>query len=817
MYESLILNGIYTVEPLDIGQLKCYKALLKCSYDVCKRRLHGVFIYLLSNKYLATYELREESRESCLVRIYVKDEKVVDIVRNKLSDILQNTFTYVGEVSSSYSAIENFFDLLVDVAFREAGFENIKGRGAYLDKDGQRMINKRTIIKIEQDSNGNTTYHGVLFIDYSIISKSSLADELLEKLGIDDFTSLKENNDLRLKALEIANSYIGETILTLTKRGAEYKYLYGKIVGVEVAFAREKKLDTGQLIYDLWIERYRSDEKVRSFIGAEPSESEFPLFKVEVKEGSRRHLIYPPSLLKLVKVSDRPDPATRWDIIRKIMRVVEENMKKIYKSLTGKELSFRYIKYSIDSQHVGIRLNFYTGSDIEKPFWNTVVKLRYRDRKGNERSSTVSPLYAFSQQRSVPYADRQKLDLLVVYPSTLDRSEVEEFANYLSSLFKELNFGSITGCNYYSYTYDPANLSESLNSLEKTLQQIVSSYSNTECLPLVIIPGNEDFYRMSKDVASSRGFHTQLVKIETFNRAMECIQKIKGSSIDAQAKQYIENALRFLIANICGGIYVEYLIQKSKALGKVSGPLTWILDEPADGNAQSMYVGLDISTKKGVSGAAFILLDPYGKLIDAKIVQLKSEVISYQEYYDILRYMVSKARDQGLKRIVILRDGIPRTPLELGDCLQAFDRVTNDLGYRTELDYVAAIEHSTVRIFGSNGKTKVNPIQGTYTYLYKLKHFGYNAHEVLVVASKPGEDEEDEEETAGTARPIILRVYELGKTYDVGKVKNVAEEYLALTRLNFWNIRTGASKLALPIKMADILSYMLSMGIQIKV
>jgi len=39
----------------------------------------------------------------------------------------------------------------------------------------------------------------------------------------------------------------------------------------------------------------------------------------------------------------------------------------------------------------------------------------------------------------------------------------------------------------------------------------------------------------------------------------------------------------------------------------------------------------------------------------------------------------------------------------------------------------------------------------------------------------------------------------------------MAEEYLALTRLNFWNIATGVSKLALPVKMADILFYTLSM------
>lgn len=69
----------------------------------------------------------------------------------------------------------------------------------------------------------------------------------------------------------------------------------------------------------------------------------------------------------------------------------------------------------------------------------------------------------------------------------------------------------------------------------------------------------------------------------------------------------------------------------------------------------------------------------------------------------------------------------------------------------------------------------------------------------------------------GTVRPVILRIYELRRTYSMDEAKKIAEEYLALTRLNYWNLRTGASRLALPVKMADILSYMLSMGIPIRV
>jgi len=48
-------------------------------------------------------------------------------------------------------------------------------------------------------------------------------------------------------------------------------------------------------------------------------------------------------------------------------------------------------------------------------------------------------------------------------------------------------------------------------------------------------------------------------------------------------------------------------------------------------------------------------------------------------------------------------------------------------------------------------------------------------------------------------------------------VKRIAEEYISLARLNFWNLTTGSSKLALPIKVADILSYLLSMGIPVNI
>ncbi len=187
-------------------------------------------------------------------------------------------------------------------------------------------------------------------------------------------------------------------------------------------------------------------------------------------------------------------------------------------------------------------------------------------------------------------------------------------------------------------------------------------------------------------------------------------------------------------------------------------------------------------------------------------------MLRYDNYYDILRYVISIAKDKGAKRIVILRDGVPKAPQELYDCLRAFNKVKKELNYNAKLDYISVIKRSSVRIFGSNRDTKVNPIQGTYMYLCKLKHFNYYVHEAIIVASKP-----ESEGKEGTTKPIILRMYELENTYTINDVKKIAEEYLALTRLNFWNLKTGASKIALPVKVADQLAYLMSLGVPVKV
>ena len=55
----------------------------------------------------------------------------------------------------------------------------------------------------------------------------------------------------------------------------------------------------------------------------------------------------------------------------------------------------------------------------------------------------------------------------------------------------------------------------------------------------------------------------------------------------------------------------------------------------------------------------------------------------------------------------------------------------------------------------------------------------------------------------------------LSKVVNEAYALRVAEEYLKLTRLNFWNLETGSHKLALPVKMADTLAYMAALGIPV--
>jgi len=144
--------------------------------------------------------------------------------------------------------------------------------------------------------------------------------------------------------------------------------------------------------------------------------------------------------------------------------------------------------------------------------------------------------------------------------------------------------------------------------------------------------------------------------------------------------------------------------------------------------------------------------------------------------------------------------------------------VRQELGRELSLDYVSVVKKPGIRVFMRKGRAVGNPLQGTHCYLYRRYHLGVPAHDVLVVSSKPkSRKTKSGEKVEVSAEPVVLRVYELGRGKVVGEAYalRAAEEYLRLTRLNFWNLETGAHKLALPVKMAHTLAYMAALGIPI--
>ena len=744
------LSCIRSTRRIDLGPARCLEADLKGDYGAIRKRLHEIACHLIKEGRMGTYELHLIAKGVAKARIYFSDDADEKYIWDKISNIAQSQPRH-AEGRPDHTGMENFLDAVVSVALDRAGFRNT--RRGYIK--GNIEVRKRTILDCEERL--------ILFLDYVKLSLS-IANSILRKLNINEFRKLREDEGLRKRALELAREYVGKAVFTWIRGSGTW----GRVVNIRDCFVGDEKIN-GRSLSEIW-------RKKETITGIKVDEDEYPVFIVNI--GGKEYL-YPPSVLRPpARVADPPEQ--RLKIIEDLMK----NIKRKIESLLAK-MGYEDIKFEpVEVKDVSLKPTFYYSKDIDKIDKKDVVKLTYKEKDGRDISSPQSPLFAFSKGLR-PYAGEISLNLVLIYPDYLN---VKSFRESLIEKFNELNLGSIKDVKEITYSYSSENLTKSRNELREAIAKFCEQYPKTDSFMVVVIPEDEDFYRLAKTEASLRGYHTQLIKISN-------LEKIKGRN-DPK------------LANICGGIYVEFLLQRRTSEGKPAGPLTWKLSHPADGSGKSMYIGLDVSRKRGIAGAAFILFDPYGELVDARIVELMSETITGKEYQDIFDEVVKIAKERSIKRIVILRDGPPRTEDELKDCLETFGEIAGDLGYKPSLEYISVIKSAPVRIFEVDSSIQ-NPIQGTYCYLHKLRHFNLQAHEVLVVSTKPKESNK-------CTKPVLLRIYEVERELNEEDARKIAEEYLSLTRLNFWNLETGTSRLALPIKMADTLSYMRASGIPVR-
>jgi hypothetical protein len=755
--------------------MSCFEVELGCSYGTAKEELQRALAELVEEERLCTYELFPSGRKSVEVRIYADDPSLLIERTSRCKP--RGEPRYLGEATPGDSGVENLLDAVVTAAIRKIRPQ--------LTKSGLRNIEveKRTVL----DAEGRL----ILFLSYTRRTHT-IIEELRRKLKIKDLKSLRQNEELREEVFKRARRYLGKWVYAPYGR----RYIKGLVTRIEKRFVGEEIIDDcslGKIPLDKYWRRKRR---------VEVDGNEYPVFIVRV-EG--RELSYPPSVLRLVREAPRDPPQRVFEVVEKLIQELKPEVEALLSKLGVEGVELEPLR--VGREEIVLKPNFFLKEDARRirGIQRKTVELMYK-KNGEDAPAPQSPLYALEQGGYKPYAGEQSINLVVVYPSTQRRDSIDDLVNMLKGKYSRLNLGNLDASEYVPYDYDPNNLTVSINSLEGVVAATAERVSRSRDLMLVVIPhvGRDEFYRVAKIEASKRGCHTQLVTTST-------LEEILKGGEGAEGK----------LANICGGVYAEYLIQRRKAERRLVGPLTWKLSKPADGRGESVYVGLDVSTKRGVGGAAFVLFDPYGELVGAQILQLKSETITEENYEEIFRKIVPAAKERKLRRVVVLRDGPPRTRDELEGCRRAFERVLRDLECELSLEYISVIKRAHVRAFivteGEWGYSARNPLQGTYCYLCKMRHLGVAAHEVLVVSSRPrARKRGGKREEEVCTRPVILRIYELEGELSRDHARRVAEEYLSLTRLNFWNLETGAHKLALPVRMADTLARMIASGVPVR-
>jgi hypothetical protein len=784
-YEFL-LNGLVSTRSIQLKPLESYEVEFDCDFEEAKRKLQSALVRLVKNGSLCTYELTSLEEEGVKAKIYVdgtSDPQILLSVCKQRRDPVQ-----ARNATPSRSGLENLLDAVVSVALEgvEADLKKVGLEGIEVDRR-----NARTVLDSEQ--------RFVLYLDYTR-PLPTVAEKILEELKIQRFDDMRRNKMLKSKALEVASQFVGREVLVPYGR----RRVRGVIAEVEDVFVGSKEIEyRGEKVT---LDKYWETRDV----GVDSNE--YPVFNVEIRDTL---LSYPPSLIMLIGARE-PDPLEdRFTIIEQLLKIVGSQVEELLRRLGLGDVRFEPIK--VGRGYVHLMPPFYS-SDEEKRVIEEItgveaqkatVRLMYKDQNGKPACRSFSPLYAFDSANLRPYAEGQEINLVVIYPSKLSQDDISEFVNELVEGFSKLNFGSIKVKSLKTYEYYQGKLIKSRDSLGHAVAEVARNVLKDKDLMLVVLPEKvRSYYVRAKAEASKEGCHTQLVLAPVVESILKELRRGEGKEKWARAK----------LANICAGIYAEYLIQRKKSGGKLVGPLTWKLCEPADGRGRSVYVGLDVSTAKGVEGAAFIMFDPYGELLGAHFIPLKAETISKEDYEEIFERIIRTAREQGyeqIERVVILRDGPLRTQKELDGCLKAFDEVQKQLEYRLSLDYISVIKKNNIRVFMRDGGSTVrNPVQGTHFYMYKHYHLGMSVHDVIVVSSKP----KARKNVEVSGKPLVLRIYDPrdGRKVDESYAMQVAEEYLKLTRLDFWNLETGAHKLALPVNMADTLAYMMALGIQLR-
>ncbi|MEM0500236.1 MAG: hypothetical protein QXY59_04335 [Candidatus Korarchaeota archaeon] len=371
------------------------------------------------------------------------------------------------------------------------------------------------------------------------------------------------------------------------------------------------------------------------------------------------------------------------------------------------------------------------------------------------------------------------------------------------------------------YYNEKSSIDQTEIEFAKILGEILKKYNPIYDLIIPIIT-HDHFFRIAKQICSSEYFHSQVISSKKFDEIVvktlrswiekgsnsneifnEFINRLKAwKKFTREEKQFIT-----FLSNIVFSIYVEYCIQRSVCSKNVPEKLTWSLKDPADGEGKTLYLGYDVSrnVREG-SGIAviFVVYDAYGNMVNATTRTYPGEKVSEEHLRDALLHLIAHAgREMNVNRLVLYKDGPLRSAEEAEKISMVLQSVGQKAGFN-RFDIIGIVKRHNLRLFRRGGS---NPARGTWVKIWNISRHGVLAERALIVSS--------EVKAGGTVKPVLIERYRIPQSSNK-RIEDLISEYLRLCRLNFWNPLDGASKYPLPVLMADKLSYLSLLGVDIK-
>ena len=833
-------------DEIELRQVKIVVPAI-IGYDRAYRDVYNAIAELAGDADV-TFEVYEDPRSreiNIILYALPKDVPLMLKIANKLLEAYksdtsvseQNVEPIVYRPQASYrhrSALENLVRLKIANVMRQLGYRRIPGRGWY---KGDFRQGHTIYVRVEILDEG----YARLFFDVAFRSLQSLADVIWRKYGdnLKRGTGIRHANSLQELFVEAARQGKRTKIERLFKKLGIMEYITsfkGKDVWLRVKPATRKQYELRKVriteICKEWSDKHviriTSDGKRKIPLSQYLDERRpqkkgkhiaYPVLKLELTiKGVTKSLsgILQDLFISRYRWTERRTKATHI-----LFDLIKQFSEKARLRVFGREIQFVPLEF-LEGERVSDEC-FEICLRSEKPFSITKIppiKMLEKDEPLARPQSSILLCYVAP---IISWEERWKDENLV-------REIIRELHRLIKDKFESLHLGSL--CEkpimvFYRALGDVETMAykELYGTMDSALDDQKKEQKHV-IFPIVIVPRHEEMlFAAAKECASSKGFHSQILEVETVE---DILDGIKSSS------ERRRKAVDGYIANLCLAIHIEAVLQTMlDRIIELEG-LNWRLHKPADKKGESIYVGFDVSwdSKRRMGAALFVVCDPWGRKIYAARCSVSADRLTYEGVFRTFMKLLTKLGRVGMKsirRVVFYRDG-PFKQGEVQNILRAFDKIRRALNVDLEVDLIEVIKNVKIRVLMKKARKIANELKninslinvekpdvlvkmstlprcGFFIYHRKILEDEQLVHEVLVFTAP---EYVIRRAKGRFVKPVMLRIRVSKRNY-----KDIIEEYVSLCNLNFWSME-GQSKLCLPLKLADKLANMIRLDVPIK-